>query len=424
MSVNYKKLWKILVDKRINKTQLGEMTGLSKSTIAKLKKGENVNVNVLEKICYNLECQIGDIVEVNFDIKRKKRLNAISLFSGIGGFEAGINKSKIECDFLFSSEIDLNAQKSYLSNFKNNNLFGDITKINEKDIPNHDILFGGFPCQSFSIAGKQKGFEDTRGTLFFDVARILKFKKPKYFLLENVKNLVSHDDGKTFKTIISTLNNIGYTIDFTIINSCEAGLPQNRERTYIIGIYNYKESKIKEDKRNKVIDNFKKANDYKGFNFFNNLVFNNNQKYIIDILEANKEDRFLITNKNVESFLMNNDFNELTKKTNKIIKLFDLPKEIWNDLERQRRVYSIYGISPTILARSDTTKIFINDLEGKYIRKLTPKECFRAQGFEDEFIENILKSVSMTQQYKEAGNAVSPPVITGILNHLEEYING
>lgn len=349
-------------------------------------------------------------------------MRVASLFSGIGGFELGIKNSKLNADIVFSSEIDKHATASYLSNFIDNNLNGDITKINEKDIPDHDLLVAGFPCQAFSIAGKQKGFSDTRGTLFFDVARILKEKQPKYFLLENVKNLISHDGGNTFKTIIYTLNEIGYSIDFTILNSVEAGLPQNRERTYIVGILNGKKQSSNSDKRNKKINELKMTFDYKGFDFFNSLSFNNPQKYIIDILEEAKDSKYLITNDAVVDFLNNNSFIETTNCVNKIIKLFDLPKDVWNDLERQRRVYSIYGISPTILARSDTTKIYIKQNHKFYIRKFTPRENFRLQGFDDQFIDNIINTVSMTQQYKEAGNAVSPPVVTGIINHLLEIM--
>lgn len=352
----------------------------------------------------------------------KDKIKIVSLFSGIGGFELGIKNSNMVGNVVFSSEIDQHATTSYLSNFDDNNLKGDITKIDEKDIPDHEFLVAGFPCQAFSIAGMQKGFNDTRGTLFFDVARILKEKQPKYFLLENVKNLVAHDGGRTFKTIITTLNEVGYTIDFSIINSVEAGLPQNRERTYIVGILGLEPSKIKYDKRNKKIDDLKKTFDYRGFDFFNSLEFHNQQKYIIDILEKNKEKRYLIKNDEVDKFLSENKFVESGKRQKKIIKLFDLPRDVWNDLERQRRVYSIYGISPTILARSDTTKIYITDNDDVYIRKFTPRENFRLQGFDDTFIDNILKVASMTQAYKEAGNAVSPPVITGIVNHFMKYM--
>ena len=345
-----------------------------------------------------------------------------SLFSGIGGFEVGIDNSELEGEVVFSSEIDKYATASYLSNFPDNNLYGDITKVNEKDVPDHELLVAGFPCQAFSIAGQQKGFNDTRGTLFFDVVRILNEKKPKYFLLENVKNIISHNSGKTFKIIVQTLNMIGYTIDFTIINSAEAGLPQNRERTYIVGILNGKADDIKKDNRNKKVDTFKATFNYVGFDFFNSLKFNNPQKFIVDILENTREPRYLITNERVVNFLKDYEISEDTFCVNKIRKLFDLPREVWNDLERQRRVYSVYGISPTILARSDTTKIFIHNNDEKYIRKFTPAENFKLQGFDDHFIENIANTVSVTQQYKQAGNAVSPPVITGIINHFIEYM--
>lgn len=349
-------------------------------------------------------------------------MKIVSLFSGIGGFELGIQNSNLKGEVVFSSEIDKHATASYLSNFKDHNLQGDITKIDEKDIPDHDFLVAGFPCQAFSIAGRQKGFDDTRGTLFFDVARILKEKQPKYFLLENVKNLVTHDDGKTFKTIITTLNEVGYTIDFTIINSLEAGLPQNRERTYIVGILDGVSADVKVDKRSKKISDLKSSFEYKGFDFFSSLEFNNPQKHIIDILEEDKNSRYMITNDAVENYLKENDFSKDDTRVDKIVKLFDLPREVWNDLERQRRVYSVYGLSPTILARADTTKIYIQDTNGAYIRKFTPRENFRLQGFDDEFIDNIMNTVSMTQQYKEAGNAVSPPVITGIVNHFLKYM--
>lgn len=212
-------------------------------------------------------------------------------------------------------------------------------------------------------------------------------------------------------------------MDFTIINSLEAGLPQNRERVYILGIYNgFEEKKKHSDIRNSKVNNLKATLKYRGFDFFNTLKFHNTRKYIIDILEKTVDKRYLITNELVEEYLRNNKFKDNKKCTNKIVKLFDFPKGVWNDLERQRRIYSVYGISPTILARTDTTKIYIKESDKTYIRKLTPRESFRLQGFEDDFIDNIVNAVSITQQYKQAGNAVSPPVVTGILNHLLEFV--
>lgn len=347
-------------------------------------------------------------------------MKIVSLFSGIGGFELGIKKSNLQGEIVFSSEIDKYATKSYLANFQDNNLHGDITKIDAKDIPDFDLLIGGFPCQAFSIAGRQKGFEDTRGTLFFDVARVLKEKQPKYFLLENVKNLISHDKGNTFKTIVNTLNEIGYTIDFTVINSKEAGVPQNRERTYIVGILHGEECENKNDIRNKKLNNFKKSYDYKGFNFFNSLSYNNSLKSIIDILdiEENEKDKFVFNRVGLSDFLKS--VGEVEKnKVNSIVKVFDIPKTIYKELDYRRRVYSVYGISPTLITR-ESPKIYIEDK--KLVRRLSPKECFRIQGFEDEFFDNIKNEVSNTQLFKQIGNSVSPPVITGIINHLIEFI--
>ena len=134
----------------------------------------------------------------------QNKLKVASLFSGIGGFEQGFKTSKMQYDLVFASEIDKYATQTFSYNFPITNMVGDIKQVDEKSIPDHDLLCGGFPCQSFSVAGKQKGFNDIRGTLFFDVIRIIKEKQPKYILLENVKNLISHDDGNTIKTILKT----------------------------------------------------------------------------------------------------------------------------------------------------------------------------------------------------------------------------
>lgn len=358
----------------------------------------------------------------------KRKIKVVSLFSGIGGFEEGLRKSRINSEIIFASEIDNNAQKSYYANFNSNVLKGDITQINEKDIPDHELLLAGFPCQSFSIAGMRKGFDDIRGTLFFDVARILKKKKPRYILLENVKNLISHDGSKTIRIILDTLNEIGYTIDFTIINSCEAGVPQNRDRTYICGIYDGLSEKFETDKRSVKVDALKKElnkTSFKGFNFFDKVRFRNKQIYIEDILQDKVKENYYFESDKIESFIRTLSLENETKKQKKIIKLFDLPREVHNDLERQRRVYSVKGISPTILARADSTKILVEDNNKKRIRKITPTESFYIQGFDKKFVANITATgMSATQMYKQSGNAVSPPVITGIIKTLnKEYMD-
>jgi DNA (cytosine-5)-methyltransferase 1 len=357
-----------------------------------------------------------------------KKIKVVSLFSGIGGFEKGLEKSKIDYEIVFASEIDRFARETYGCNFSLKNMVGDIKKVNEKDIPNHELLCAGFPCQSFSVAGKRKGFKDIRGTLFFDIVRIIKEKKPKYILLENVKNLISHDNGNTIKTIIRDISDCGYTFDITVINSREAGLPQNRERTYIVGVLDYKIEKFKLDIRNQKINEIKSwANDIglKSMNFFNNVLFEQTSLHISDILDTDIEEKYYINSDKVRKFIDGLDKRKFKKGfDNNIIKEFDLPREVHNDLERQRRVYSINGISPTLLARSDSPKILTN-IKGHYrIRKLTPCENFKIQGFDEPFVNNIkLKGISDTQLYKQSGNAVSPPVITQIINSIKEQLN-
>lgn len=356
-----------------------------------------------------------------------KRIKVVSLFSGIGGFEEGLRKANIPSEIVFSSEIDGFAQKSYIANFSDEHLHGDIKAINEKDIPDHDLLLAGFPCQSFSIAGQRKGFDDIRGTLFFDVARILAEKKPKYILLENVKNLISHDGSNTLRKILGTLNEIGYTVDFTVINSCEAGVPQNRDRTYICGIFSGSTEKFTSDTRSVKANMLKQElneSDFRGFNLFDKVAFNNEQRFIEDILEKNVDNKFFFDTESIRQFLSAYEEDEVIQNETKIIKLFDLPRNVHNDLERQRRVYSVKGISPTVLARSDSTKILIR-INGNFkIRKITPVENFFIQGFDKTFVENIKATgMSATQMYKQSGNAVSPPVITGILEFLyKEYM--
>jgi len=155
----------------------------------------------------------------------------IDLFAGIGGFHIALSSFGAKC--IFASELDKFAIDTYIENF-NIEPFGDITTIKEQEIPQHEILCAGFPCQAFSISGKQKGFDDIRGSLFFDIARITAFHKPKVVFLENVKNLINHDEGRTLKVIVETLEKLDYTVFSKVLNSSNFGLPQNRERIYIV----------------------------------------------------------------------------------------------------------------------------------------------------------------------------------------------
>ena len=163
-----------------------------------------------------------------------------SMFSGIGGFELGIQESDVNMECVGFCEVDKYAISIYSRKFPKHKNFGDATKIRTEELPDFDFLVGGFPCQAFSNAGKRRGFDDTRGTLFFEIARILKDKRPKYFLLENVRGLLSHNKGETFQTILEILSDLGYHVKWEIFNSKDFGVPQRRERIFIKGYFREK----------------------------------------------------------------------------------------------------------------------------------------------------------------------------------------
>ena len=210
-------------------------------------------------------------------ISKQKEFTFIDLFAGIGGMRLGFEQACKDLGFygkcVFTSEIKPHAIKVYRENFGNDNIYGDITKIEAKDIPNFDYLLAGFPCQAFSMAGKKKGFADIRGTLFFDIARILKEKKPQGFILENVDGLVKHNNGETFTIIIHELRMLNYNVSWTILNACDFGVPQNRKRIYIVGHINKKINLNGfEKKHNSIEDIINHNNDVKSFPFVDLLL--------------------------------------------------------------------------------------------------------------------------------------------------------
>lgn len=296
----------------------------------------------------------------------------IDLFAGIGGTRLGFwQTGKVEV--VFSSEINKFSVKTYEANYGDVPV-GDITKVDTAEIPDHDILVGGFPCQAFSQAGLKKGFSDTRGTLFFDIARILQAKRPKAFLLENVRNLVGHDHGKTFEVITSTLDELGYELYYQVLSSKDYGVPQNRQRIYIVGF------------------------DREQVPFASCFAFPEPTSpadlKLGQILEQDVDPKYTISDK------------------------------LWDGHQRRRRDnsaagkgfgYSLFNAeSPyanTISARyyKDGSEILIAQ-EGKNPRKLTPREAARLQGFPEDFII----PVSDTQAYRQFGNSVSVPVIHAI----------
>lgn len=308
-----------------------------------------------------------------------RKIRVIDLFAGIGGIRLGFEKAtNYQIDCVFTSEWDKYSKQTYQANYNNQEVFGDITKIKEEDIPKHDILLAGFPCQPFSQAGLKKGFSDTRGTLFFDIERILNYHKPQAFLLENVKQLRTHDKGRTLKTIFKHLNQIGYkNTQSTILRARDFGLPQNRERIYIVGF----------------LDNSIKFE-------FPKPTYETTR--VNDILEKNLGDQYTISDK------------------------------LWAGHQRRKRENKLkgrgfgYGIvnkdseyTNTLSARyyKDGSEILVEQI-GKNPRKLTPRECARLQGFPDSF----KIPVSNTQAYRQFGNSVPVNVIEKIAKQMIKHI--
>ena len=305
----------------------------------------------------------------------KHKFTFIDLFAGIGGMRIPLEELGGKC--VFSSEIDKYCIQTYKANF-GEEPHGDITQIEEKNIPKHNILVAGFPCQAFSHAGLKKGFQDTRGTLFFDISRILKHKKPEAFLLENVKGLRGHDKGRTLNTIIKTLNELGYqSINLEVLNSKNFGLPQNRERIFIVG--------------------FKK---YLNFNFPQPL---NKNTRLGTILHKNPARKLTISDKLWDS-------HQKRKQKNKALGRGFGYSSFNRDAE----------YTSTISARyyKDGSEILIEQ-KNKNPRMLSPREAARLQGFPESF--KIV--VSNLQAYKQFGNSVSVPVIREIAKEMLSTLN-
>jgi DNA (cytosine-5)-methyltransferase 1 len=306
--------------------------------------------------------------------KVKSDFKFIDLFAGIGGIRMGFEDAGGEC--VFTSEWDVAAQKTYQANF-GEIPYGDITKIDPSEIPSFDMLLAGFPCQPFSQAGLKKGFEDTRGTLFFDIARIVEHHKPSVVFLENVRNLKGHDKGNTLKVIIKTLEDLGYRVFHRLYNAKDFGVPQNRVRIYILAFKDEIE-----------------------FEFPKEL---NLPTRLGDILEKKVDDKYTISDR------------------------------LWAGHQRRKKEhkekgngfgYSLFKkeskYTSTISARyyKDGSEILIEQ-KGKNPRKITPREAARLQGFPDEFII----PVSDTQAYRQFGNSVAVPVIRTLAKKIISDLN-
>ena len=321
-------------------------------------------------------------------------MNFIDLFCGIGGFRIAFESIGGKC--VFSSDIDKYACETYKLNFGDYPL-SDITKIDETTLPDFDLLCAGFPCQPFSIGGLRKGFQDTRGTLFFDIERIIRRKQPSVFILENVKGLVNHDKGRTLNTILNKLgkkinnsiNNdafedcLNYNVFYKVLNSKDFGVPQNRERIYIVGFLN-------------------EVN----FNFPEKL---NHKISLTDIIDTSiKQNTISETlNKNIEFHLENH------KNVNEIKKLDYL---LAYEVRKSRSTFRFDNFSPTLTAKMGTggnnVPVIVN-----LKRKLTTDECLRIQGYPTNY---KIKS-NNSQSYKQIGNSVSVPVITEIAKEIAKH---
>ncbi len=309
-----------------------------------------------------------------------------SLFTGIGGFELGIGP---EHTCMGYSEIDKYAIQIYQSHYPEHKNYGDITKIKTEDLPDFDLLVGGFPCQSFSIAGKRKGFEDTRGTLFFEIARIIQAKQPKLLLLENVKGLLSHGGGRTFKRIIATLTELGYDLQWQMLNSKNHGVPQNRERVLIVG-------HLRGTSRPEVFPfSGSDSNAYAG--------------------DKKREER--IANTITTRYAGRNG-----RGTHIEEKIYDE-----SHFRQEGKLREYKGISPTLNTAGGGGHIPLRK-EGRKIRRLTPKECERLQGFPDDWTKKGVDTVehgeyayvpiSDAQRYKTLGNAVTVNVIRDVMKKI------
>ena len=309
---------------------------------------------------------------------RNDSFTFIDLFAGIGGFRIALESQGGKC--VFGSEWDTNSQKTYTANF-GDVPDGDIKSINEKDVPKHNVLCAGFPCQAFSISGKRQGFDDTRGTLFFDVARIIKDKRPEVVFLENVKNFAKHDEGNTLAVVLQTLEDLDYKVFHSILRSSDYGVPQARERIYIIA--------------------FSKKTKVKNFSFPSP---DKDAVSVADILEAPRPDLAKIIER--DDIIIDKDKPLVdNRKPLQIGKI--------NKGGQGERIYSTKTVGITLSAygggvASKTGAYLVGDV----IRKLSPRECARLQGFPEDF--DI--PVSPNLAYKQFGDSVSVPVIKKIFS--------
>jgi len=425
MSVIGDYIYKVRQEQQISIRYLAKLTGVSHSEINKIENGERANpsplhlkaiatvlglnqIDCLRKAGYIddgvyetppgflSECSQDEIEQIKAyaqflhtqqENKQKEEMKTMSngikvasLFAGIGGICYGFKQAGAE--IIWANEIDKDACKTYRHNFGDDYLVeGDIKEVDPKDIPDIDILNGGFPCQAFSVAGYRKGFDDERGNLFFEITRILEIKRPRAVLLENVKNLEGHDKGNTFKVIKEQLELLGYHVHHKVLNTMEYGnVPQNRERIYIVAF-------LSEEAYNK-------------FEYPQPIELTRNIHDVIDVTDK----------KPLGLYYENSKYYPELKKT--------MTRK--DTVYQWRRVYcreNKSNVCPTLTANMGTgghnVPLILDDFG---IRKLTPEECVGFQGFPDIF--SFPDDISNASKYKQAGNSVSVPVIKRIAENM------
>ena len=399
-------------------------------------------------------------------------------FSGIGSPEVALKNLGIEIEHVFACDVDEYAKKSFLEIHKPKIFFDDIRNRNHGSVERLDMYFAGFPCQAFSIAGKRKGFDDVRGTLFFDTAEFIRINRPKVFVLENVKGLLNHDGGNTFKTIIDLLSNgggtvnsqmsfdmfedgLGYHLHTCLLNTKNFGLPQNRERIFIVGFDKFAEFRIPKgfELKTKLIDILEDEVDEK---------FYLKQKQIDKLIEYNKRQtekgngfmaKFHNPNEDMMSALKvggkgADDLVEVvahslfprSSKTGKggsgslsktdgtaycidaqntqAIEIRQLnPSKESGGVQpyQQNRIYDVNGLCPALNSGQEIWKG--NIVNTKKIRRLTPLECWKLQGFSKEDFDKAANVCSDTQLFKQAGNTISVPVIQAIIKNITDALD-
>lgn len=347
------------------------------------------NLNIVEEHSPQLYLPIK--FDIPFPPPANPEFTFIDLFAGIGGFRIPLQELNGKC--VFTSEFNYHAKRAYEINF-GEVPFGDITTLDLKIIPPHDILTAGFPCQPFSISGKMKGFEDTRGTLIYSVFQIIELRKPKIVFLENVKNLVHHDKGNTLRVIIKDLELLGYKVSWKVLNASDFGVAQNRERLIIIGHQEKKFDFSKIEKKEKPV--LKNILDKDGkFEYLN-------------------ESYTLIDNyKKQESGLI---FIGYRNKTIRKAGVRPGTENLSRVHKQPNRIYSSEGIHPALPSQESSGRFWIYDDEK--VRKLTINECYKIMGFP----ENFIKINNNSELYRQIGNSVCIPMINEITKQIKSQL--